>query len=132
MHEENWGGMQPPDELGRLRRRLAEQEENKKRRERVERALRVSEEHFRSLVENSQDVITILDKEGIFPYNNPTFGQGLGYNDEELLGRNALEFIHPGDLAVMVEKFAYVIANPGIQVMAEFRLRHRDGTWLYL
>jgi PAS domain S-box-containing protein len=131
LHEEKWGAWQPEDELRRLRHRLAQLEKEKQKRDRVERALRTSEAYFRALVENSQDVITILDREGAFTYNNPAFGRLLGYDEEELLGRNALEYLHPEDLPVMVEKFAFVIENPGVEVTAEFRFRHKDGSWRY-
>src|ERR1051326_1176475 len=50
---------------------------------RVECALRRSEEHFRSLIEHSSDVITIISREGTISYESPSLERVLGYTPEE-------------------------------------------------
>jgi PAS domain S-box-containing protein len=99
---------------------------------RAEDALRQSEEHFRSLTENASDIVTILGDDGIIRYTSPSVQRLLGYRTSDLLGRNAFEFIHPDDLAPVLEALANAIERPGTTQTAEFRFRHMDGTWRVL
>jgi CheY-like chemotaxis protein len=61
-------------------------------------ALRRSEEHFRTLIENSSDIITILSAKGKILFESPSIERVLGYDAEELVGRNVFDLIHPNDL----------------------------------
>jgi len=56
----------------------------------------------------------------------------LGYGASELLGRNAFEFMHPDDLAAVMEALADAIQRPGSSQTATFRFKHADGTWRVL
>jgi len=98
-------------------------------RARVEEALRKSEEHFRSLTENASDIVTILGDDGIVRYVSPSVQRLLGYGAQELLGRNAFEFMHPEDLAPVMEALADAIQRPGSPQTATFRFKHADGSW---
>ncbi|MCI0436241.1 MAG: PAS domain S-box protein, partial [Gemmatimonadetes bacterium] len=51
--------------------------------------LKRSEEYFRSLLENTSDIVTVLDKEGALLYQSPAMQRELGWRPEEMLGRNA-------------------------------------------
>ncbi len=101
-------------------------------RARVEEALRKSEEHFRSLTENASDIVTILGDDGIIRYVSPSVQRLLGYGAKELLGRNAFEFMHPDDLAPVMEALADAIQRPGSPQTATFRFKHADGSWRIL
>ena len=100
-------------------------------RKQAESALQASEEHFRSLIENALDVITVLDEEGKVTYVSPSFERLLGYTAEERHGADFFELVHPEDqdkLARMVER-AFV--EPLTSQLA-YRHRHHDGSWRYL
>jgi two-component system, cell cycle sensor histidine kinase and response regulator CckA len=101
-------------------------------RARVEEALRKSEEHFRSLTENASDIVTILGDDGILRYVSPSVQRLLGYGANELLGRNAFEFMHPDDLGPVMEALADAIQRPGSPQTATFRFKHADGSWRVL
>ena len=101
-------------------------------RARVEDALRKSEEHFRSLTENASDIVTILGDDGILRYVSPSVQRLLGYGANELLGRNAFEFMHPDDLGPVMEALADAIQRPGSPQTATFRFKHADGSWRIL
>ncbi len=101
-------------------------------RARVEDALRSSEEHFRSLTENASDIVTILGDDGILRYVSPSVQRLLGYSMNELLGRNAFEFMHPDDLSPVMEALADAIEKPGTTHSATFRFKHSDGSWRVL
>jgi PAS domain S-box-containing protein len=99
---------------------------------RAEAALRGSEEHFRSLIENALDVITVLDAEGRVVSVSPAVRRVLGYEAEEVLGRRFLELIHPED-ALAAHQHVSRPHPPDRRVEPlETRCRHRDGSWRVL
>src|SRR2546425_205973 len=98
----------------------------------TEEALRRSEEHFRSLIENASDIVTIVGDNGVFRYASPSVKRVLGYGPGELLERNAFDFVPPEDIAVVAEALARTIRRPNSPQSAEFRFRHRDGSWRVL
>ena len=101
-------------------------------RARAEEALRRSEEHFRSLIENASDIVTIVGENGVFRYASPSVERVLGYAPGELLERNAFDYVHPDDIAIVGEALARAIHNPGSPQAAQFRFRARDGAWRVL
>ncbi|MEW5930482.1 MAG: PAS domain S-box protein [Gemmatimonadota bacterium] len=98
-------------------------------RKRAERALREREEHFRRLIENAHDVITVLDEHGNFVFQSPSLERVLGYAPEELAGGNALDLLHPDDQEQIGGAMAAMLGAPGSIARAEYRYRHRDGSW---
>ena len=101
-------------------------------RARAEEALRRSEEHFRSLIENGSDIVTIVGENGVFRYASPSVERVLGYAPRELLERNAFDYVHPDDIAVVAEALAAAIHHPGVPQAAQFRFRAHDGAWRVL
>jgi len=91
-------------------------------------ALERREEHYRSLIENSMDLISILNLDGTIRYVSPSHERMLGYPLDELVGKNVLSFVHPDDRAGV--KTALMNGNNGRPV--ECRIRHSDGSWRML
>jgi PAS domain S-box-containing protein len=91
-------------------------------------ALERREEHYRSLIENSMDLISILNLDGTIRYASPSHERLLGYHLDELVGRNVLSFVNPDDRARV--ETTMVNGNSGRPV--ECRIRHRDGSWRVL
>ena len=131
MTEEIRSSGKPPGELERLRGRLSRSEESRTKSERINAALRLSEKYFRSLVENSLDIITIIDKDGIIAYSNPAFSKALGYGQEELLGVKAFGLVHEEDLPEVLDKIARMVSDPDFQPTVQFRFRHQNGSWVF-
>jgi PAS domain S-box-containing protein len=94
-----------------------------------ERSLRESEERFRALVQNSSDLISVFDPDGRVRYQSPALEQMFGYCEEDIVGRNALELVHPDDLPSAMEALADVLEEPGRTGSAELRYRHNGGSW---
>ena len=89
-------------------------------------------EHFRALLENASDLLSVADGEGRYSYVSPSHQRVLGYAPEELLGRVALDLIHPEDAQLLVD---HVLEGAGATLAQErvrFRFRHRDGSWRML
>jgi PAS domain S-box-containing protein len=65
---------------------------------RTEQALRQQIEERRRIFETSQDLILITDSTGVMVQVSPSAEAILGYRPEEMIGRNAIEFLHPNDV----------------------------------
>src|SRR5215213_9211275 len=101
-------------------------------RKKVEKVIIESEERFRSLVQYSSDIITILDTEGTVHYVSPAVERVTGYRPEEQVGTNAFDSVHPDDRKQALNTFAEVLKRPGLHPPLEFRVPHKDGSWRYL
>jgi len=99
---------------------------------RAEVRLYKSEAKFLSLIQNSSDIIGILESDGTILYESPSIERILGYKPEELIGKNAFEFIHPEDISKSFNSLKYLIENFGAIVRVESRFRHKDGSWCFL
>jgi len=121
---------------GRVQERTAELEQANRalqaeilERKQAEVKLRHREAKFRSLIQNSTDIITLLAADGTIQYESPAVETVLGYQPEDLVGRNVFDWIHPEDSAAIQSIIGALIANPGRTMRTELRFRHRDGSW---
>ena len=64
----------------------------------LEENLAQSEAYFRALIENSLDLIVVLDKAGITRFQSPSSERILGFRPEELVGQSVFAFVRPDDL----------------------------------
>jgi diguanylate cyclase (GGDEF)-like protein/PAS domain S-box-containing protein len=91
-------------------------------------APRGNEAWLEALVQNSSDIITVLDAQGCIVYSSPAAERVLGYPEGYMQGQSAFELVHPDDVAHVVEAFLS-IAEPGSRACVEFRMLHADGSW---
>ena len=94
------------------------------------RTIQKSEQRFRLLAENANDMISLHDMEGNYLYASPACQRLLGYTEDELLGRNAYEFFHPDDLSLIRESHNTVISTDEIPRIT-FRIRRKNGSYLW-
>jgi diguanylate cyclase (GGDEF)-like protein/PAS domain S-box-containing protein len=92
-------------------------------------ALQHSEAYFRSLVENARDVIHVINEDRTTRYITPSVKTLLGWTPEELVGRSALDIIHPDDAPAAMEQIRLARDTPGAGRPLTLRVRHRDGSW---
>ena len=101
-------------------------------RKRAEAAVREHEEMIRALVETSQDWIWAIDKQGFHTYCNPAVETILGYQPEEMVGHQSLQYLHEDDRrAVEAMLPAWVTEKKGWS-NTMLRWRHKDGGYRYL
>ena len=98
-------------------------------RKRAEESLSRAERHFRSLIENAQDIITIIDMQGTIRFQSPASAHILGRPPEEFVGKSAFDFVHPDDAAGVREAIGRAVSSPESAQTAVFRFRHANGTW---
>ncbi len=87
---------------------------------------------YRSLIEHSLDVVSVLAADGTILYDNPSVERVLGYRQGELGGANAFELVHPDDLSGALELLSSTLTTAGSQASITLRFRHKDGSWRIL
>lgn len=95
-------------------------------------ALKKSEESFRSLIENSSDILHVIDSEGTITYCSFSVRRVLGYQPEEMVGKQIIEYIHPEDDFRARSIFFSQLNIDGKVSPIEVRMLHKDGHWEYL
>jgi diguanylate cyclase (GGDEF)-like protein/PAS domain S-box-containing protein len=93
-------------------------------------ALQKSEETYRSLVENINDVIFTLDPQGKITYISPAIERIAGYNVSDLLDKPFTHMIHPDDMLIMLGNLEQSFA--GQSNPTEFRLVDRTDVIHYM
>ena len=94
-------------------------------RKRAEEALRESEEKYKSIVENTSDVIMLTRPDGVITYISPACNRVLGYDPEDLVGRQPW-VIHPDDLERVKECHSKALnGESGSNV--EYRIQTKAG-----
>ncbi|MBC7274066.1 MAG: EAL domain-containing protein [Streptomyces sp.] len=91
------------------------------------------ENHFRSLVQGSSDVIMIAAPNGILRYVSPAAAGVYGRPAEELVGTELADLIHPEDLGCVVHEVRrFLAASPPEEptTRIECRFRSGGGGWL--
>jgi len=101
-------------------------------RKEAERILREKEERFRSLVQYSSDIVTVLNSDGKITYISPSVTKLLGFDAEDVLGQTVYGFVHEEDLNNLQEAFQRLNEEPEFHGPFEYRFRHRDGHSVYL
>jgi PAS domain S-box-containing protein len=101
-------------------------------RQKAEEDIKHNEARFRSLVENSFEVVTMIDTEAKVLYSSPPTKNILGYETSELLGRSMFEWMHPDDVPGILEQFQGLLKIPGSIVSATCRMQRKDGAWRWL
>jgi len=99
----------------------------------AETELRFKEHRFRSLVQNSKDIISMYAADGTILYNSPGTKPILGYEPEELIGNNVLEIAHPNDKEKALEMLAALSKmNSGESARFDIRAMHKNGSVVWL
>ena len=91
----------------------------------------LSEQRFKSLVQNSSDLLAIIGAEGNYIYVSPTSFNILGYPPEFFIGKNAFSFIHPDDQETTAHHLAR-ITEVHLIVVPLFRFLNAKGEWRWI
>ncbi|MBN2763313.1 MAG: PAS domain S-box protein, partial [Bacteroidales bacterium] len=98
----------------------------------MEETLREREEHFRALLQNSSDAISILDQAGTIIFESSYHNKILDFDREELLNKPIFKTVHPDDVESFRRTFAEVLVNPKKQIKKEYRSLHKNKRWIYV
>ncbi len=89
-------------------------------------------EGFRALIENSSEAIFLVNAETEIMYASASTARILGYQPEELLGRNGLELVHPEDRDHSGRALQEVLAKPQRPLQMHARVRRKNGDWCWV
>jgi PAS domain S-box-containing protein len=95
-------------------------------------ALRTSEKWFHTLMQDSSDMIVILEANGTARYVSPAIERMLGFHHEEQVGANIFCLVHPAGRERALSIFAQALKIPGLHPPIAFIMQHKDGSWRYL
>jgi two-component system, cell cycle sensor histidine kinase and response regulator CckA len=97
-------------------------------RRRADKALRDSEERFRGIVENLDDLFFITDDQGAIMYVSPAAERVLGWRPDELIERRFADFLPEDQVPVAVEQFRRCIESGERIVDFAVAMRRADGS----
>jgi PAS domain S-box-containing protein len=119
------------DEVGQLARAFEHMTEQVALREQrlkeAEQEVRRSELHFRSLIENINDVILKVDANGLIGYASPSLSQVLGFPPSDWQNRSLFDLVDPDDRSRFRERFQRAGQERDAVASLELRLLHQDG-----
>src|SRR5579872_4395286 len=88
------------------------------------------EDYFSLLVEFSSDVLLVIGEGALIAFAGGAGLRELGYAPAPVIGRPAAEFIHPEDVAEQSQLARRAVAEPGVAIRSEARIRDRKSTRL--
>ncbi|MGV3657569.1 MAG: PAS domain S-box protein [Chitinophagaceae bacterium] len=94
--------------------------------------LHLSEQKFRSLVQNSSDLTFVIDENAYVRYVSPTVKDIAGYDPEYLLGKQALSFLHADDMALVHSELHKVKTATNSGTATAHRFLTKSGKWIWL
>jgi two-component system cell cycle sensor histidine kinase/response regulator CckA len=98
-------------------------------RHRVAALLEQREASLRAILEDSTDVVLLLDRRGTIVFASGSVRLVDGHTSAELLGAHVLDRVHPDDVDVLREQLEACAQENGGRSGFEYRQQHRDGSW---
>lgn len=98
----------------------------------AEKEIERNEKRFRTLVENAEDVIALVDENNIVIYVSPAFVKTTGFSPEFLIGKKSTEIMHPEQALESKEIFTALLENPGKVFHRLNRFKHKDGHYFWV
>ncbi len=99
---------------------------------RAEAALAASERRFRSLVQNSSDLVIIVDRNGTIRYASDSARRVVGHEPSALVGTPLRTFMSEADPDPLQELLQHLDGKQEVSGPIEFTLRHPDGSFVWL
>lgn len=91
-----------------------------------------SERRFRSLVQNSPDIITILEEDATIRYVTPSFYRLLGFDRQQVIGAAMYKFVHIEDVFIVQQKITEIIKTPNFSDSISFKTYTSSGDAIIL
>jgi PAS domain S-box-containing protein len=91
-----------------------------------------SERHYRALIENATDVVTVVGPDGLILYNSPSSTTILGLRSDESVGRSLIDFVHPEDRERVIRTLHSFDETQPAKAPFEYRFQRPGGLWSVL
>ncbi|WP_286742461.1 PAS domain S-box protein [Roseivirga sp. UBA1976] len=98
----------------------------------AQRQLKESEERYKLITENSNDIVTLMDVEGNYVFITPSIKEAMGWEVDEVIGQNTRNFVHPEDLPDIEKGFLETLEKKIKERTMIFRYKHKNGSWRWM
>lgn len=98
----------------------------------IEEELKTSEARFRSLIENSTDMLTLFNENGIMTYISPAVEREFGYSTIKNFSYDIKEIIHPDDIETAQNELKKSLKTPGIPIEISLKYLKKDGSFVWV
>ena len=98
---------------------------------RPEEGLLAGSASLKALLDSSGELLALLQLDRTLSHANQAFLSVLGYDPADLLGKSLEDLHHTSELGCLSEKFAEALKNMERNSSGRFRLRTKDGSWLW-
>jgi len=95
----------------------------------AEQLLKESEERYRRLIENANDLIYTFAPDGKFTYMSPNCTEMMGYKPEDYLGKTIFDFMHPDDIRTTSSLLQSTLSSGHKVGNVEYRARNIKGEY---
>ena len=95
----------------------------------AEERLRQSESQYRTIIDNTDEIIYTLTLDGRFSFVSPSWTRHLGHSLEHVVGHRFIEFVHPEDRSKGLEYTLKLFRDPSTRGSCDYRVLHVDGTY---
>ncbi|MDQ7081951.1 MAG: EAL domain-containing protein [Aquificota bacterium] len=93
---------------------------------------RSREKELALFLTHSEEVFSIVDREGLFRYVSPSVGRVFGWTEEELLNKSFTTLLHPEDKERVSRYIRDAFSNPGKRIEVDYRVKNKDGAYLWV
>lgn len=100
-------------------------------RKKAEEQIKESEEKFRSIAENSTDLIAITDNQGVITYVSPACRTIFGYLPQEMIGKKFTNFLDASSIPIALGEFRAALELLGRTKNLELQMKRKDGSLFY-
>lgn len=97
----------------------------------ITKQLPLNEQRYKALVEDGSDLVGILDNKANYNYVSPSYSTILGFSREELIGKNAFDFIYPDDKNAVFDSFSKILNEKKLNI-PPYRFVHKDGSFRWI
>jgi PAS domain S-box-containing protein len=91
-----------------------------------------NELRFRKLIENSNDGISLFNDKLDVIYRSNSAERIIGWTNEERVGHEVDDIIHPDDRQKVKELFAEVLSKPGVPILSTYKSKHKNGYYVWI
>ncbi len=98
----------------------------------TEQQLRETKEWYQRILEHISDYVVIVDQHGEISYVSPAVERVTRYDPDDVIGRNAFEFVHPDDQDQAAEAFAETLEQTDHDVSVQYRTTTKDGSYKWI